>query len=692
MSGMLESDLHVCDSNDSLPTHQDFSSGDMLVKCESVNDGDLSRKQLNEDNYRSTNSDLEGEEKMYLVPVRTESDESGNEGQTIETVSLPDNPTLSISASHVDHSVSDMIVSSPNPQPCISALSGNPIIGNHTQVLTLDQLTPERLIELQNKGLIQIASVASSPFLVSSRTNQLVTGTTPQPISIATYPMNSNKPNEDEVYLTYDLCVVCGDRASGRHYGAKSCEGCKGFFKRSVRKKLTYTCRGSRDCSVNKTHRNRCQYCRFQKCVLMGMKSDSVQCERSPMHKQDDLQHRLLGSTSEHLVKAFNRGITYRNIDGESSLSGNESGEKRQGNLSTLANVVSTIAQFTKQERNTDFQPTSPEKNGQNERPADLEKAISTLTKTLKRCSESEDYLLMPTQTPILDFEGPLMTDSNFLFELTTPTPLPEVFNVHYVCESASRLLFLSAQWARSIFAFQLLRTECHTSLLRDCWHELFMLGLAQCSRSMNLDRIIMTIIRHLKTSLQQGKLTTSHVCHVSEHLNKLQDFVARLQKLEVDQHEYSYIKALALFSPDHVNQLHRTQIQRFQSRATTELREHEMRTYPEDPDRMSLLLLSLPALRSLSSSITEEIFFAGLIGNVQIDSIIPYILKMETGEFTTVSDSSPLPDVSHYPHDSELVSEYHHSELLSHGDSYTIDGQSQEHLLPTATTIQTSL
>lgn len=61
---------------------------------------------------------------------------------------------------------------------------------------------------------------------------------------------------------------------SGRHYGAISCEGCKGFFKRSIRKQLGYQCRGNRDCEVTKHHRNRCQYCRLQKCLAMGMRSD----------------------------------------------------------------------------------------------------------------------------------------------------------------------------------------------------------------------------------------------------------------------------------------------------------------------------------------------------------------------------------------------------------------------------------
>lgn len=49
------------------------------------------------------------------------------------------------------------------------------------------------------------------------------------------------------------------------------------------------------------------------------------------------------------------------------------------------------------------------------------------------------------------------MIDSDFEFKLTMPSPVPAKLNVHYICESASRLLFLSAQWARNIFAFRIL-------------------------------------------------------------------------------------------------------------------------------------------------------------------------------------------------------------------------------------------
>ncbi|GFX93709.1 hepatocyte nuclear factor 4-beta [Trichonephila clavipes] len=72
-------------------------------------------------------------------------------------------------------------------------------------------------------------------------------------------------------------CAICGDRATGKHYGASSCDGCKGFFRRSVRKNHVYTCRFTRSCVMDKDKRNQCRYCRLKKCFRAGMKKEAGQ-------------------------------------------------------------------------------------------------------------------------------------------------------------------------------------------------------------------------------------------------------------------------------------------------------------------------------------------------------------------------------------------------------------------------------
>ncbi|KIH44974.1 zinc finger, C4 type [Ancylostoma duodenale] len=79
-----------------------------------------------------------------------------------------------------------------------------------------------------------------------------------------------------------DICVVCHDNASGYHYGVMSCEGCKGFFRRTVQKNMEYTCHKEKQCPVDRVSRNRCQACRFQKCLDKGMTKVGLP-RRSPL-------------------------------------------------------------------------------------------------------------------------------------------------------------------------------------------------------------------------------------------------------------------------------------------------------------------------------------------------------------------------------------------------------------------------
>uniref|UniRef100_I3M5R7 Nuclear receptor subfamily 2 group C member 2 n=1 Tax=Ictidomys tridecemlineatus TaxID=43179 RepID=I3M5R7_ICTTR len=461
-----------------------------------------------------------------------------------------------------------------------------------------------------------------------------------------------------------------------RHYGAVSCEGCKGFFKRSVRKSLTYSCRSSQDCVINKHHRNRCQFCRLKKCLEMGMKMESVQSERKPFDVQREKPSNCAASTEKIYIRkdlrspliatptfvADKDGTRQTGLldpgmlvniqqplireDGTVLLATDSKAETSQGALGTLANVVTSLANLSESLNNGDTSEIQPEDQSASE----ITRAFDTLAKALNTADGASPpgladgvdtsgggsihVISRDQSTPIIEVEGPLLSDTHVTFKLTMPSPMPEYLNVHYICESASRLLFLSMHWARSIPAFQALGQDCNTSLVRACWNELFTLGLAQCAQVMSLSTILAAIVNHLQNSIQEDKLSGERIKQVMEHIWKLQEFCNGMARLEVDGYEYAYLKAIVLFSPDHPGLTGTSQIEKFQEKAQMELQDYVQKTYAEDTYRLARILVRLPALRLMSSSITEELFFTGLIGNVSIDSIIPYILKMETAEY----------------------------------------------------------
>uniref|UniRef100_A0A2K5LI34 Nuclear receptor subfamily 2 group C member 1 n=1 Tax=Cercocebus atys TaxID=9531 RepID=A0A2K5LI34_CERAT len=462
----------------------------------------------------------------------------------------------------------------------------------------------------------------------------------------------------------FDLCVVCGDKASGRHYGAVTCEGCKGFFKRSIRKNLVYSCRGSKDCIINKHHRNRCQYCRLQRCIAFGMKQDSVQCERKPIEVSREKSSNCAASTEKIYIRKDLRSpltatptfvtdsettrstglldsgmfvnIHPSGVKTESTvLMTSDKAESCQGDLSTLASVVTSLANLGKTK---DLSQNSNEMSmieslsnddtslcefQEMQTNGDVSRAFDTLAKALNpgestACQSSvagmEGSVHLITGDSSINYtekEGPLLSDSHVAFRLTMPSPMPEYLNVHYIGESASRLLFLSMHWALSIPSFQALGQENSISLVKAYWNELFTLGLAQCWQVMNVATILATFVNCLHNSLQQGKK------HLPYYL--FQDGTNVFFNVS-----------------DHPGLENMEQIEKFQEKAYVEFQDYITKTYPDDTYRLSRLLLRLPALRLMNATITEELFFKGLIGNIRIDSVIPHILKMEPADYNS--------------------------------------------------------
>lgn len=136
----------------------------------------------------------------------------------------------------------------------------------------------------------------------------------------STTPTNQQYPPNHPLSGSKHLCSICGDRASGKHYGVYSCEGCKGFFKRTVRKDLSYACREDKNCTIDKRQRNRCQYCRYQKCLACGMKREAVQEERQRSSKFS-IKSEEINSTSSV------RDVTIERIHEAEQLSEQKSGD-----------------------------------------------------------------------------------------------------------------------------------------------------------------------------------------------------------------------------------------------------------------------------------------------------------------------------------------------------------------------------
>ncbi|XP_073433073.1 nuclear receptor subfamily 1 group I member 2 [Dendrobates tinctorius] len=128
------------------------------------------------------------------------------------------------------------------------------------------------------------------------------------------------------------ICRACGDRATGYHFNAMTCEGCKGFFRRAMKRSLRISCPFQNECVINKNNRRHCQACRLKKCLDIGMKKElimsdeAVELRRSLIKKKQKLfqipsrsptshmtveQERLVAQLSEAQKKTFDSSFIY---------------------------------------------------------------------------------------------------------------------------------------------------------------------------------------------------------------------------------------------------------------------------------------------------------------------------------------------------------------------------------------------
>uniref|UniRef100_A0A182K646 NR LBD domain-containing protein n=1 Tax=Anopheles christyi TaxID=43041 RepID=A0A182K646_9DIPT len=278
------------------------------------------------------------------------------------------------------------------------------------------------------------------------------------------------------------------------------------------------------------------------------------------------------------------------------------------------------------------------------------------------------------------------LTESCINFDIQVPNVLPNYLSVHYVCETGSRLLFATVHWMKKNHVFQMLGDGFQGELMRQVWPELFMIGLAQSSGQLSFNTIMLALIQYMKTVILNKKYSADVINYLKKYILLIQEFVNDLQKMNLTDHEYAYLRLLTIFNPDNVLQdkeknQHLVKLQELvlgefrdyyrdrHTRLVSSESEENLRANEDDENdddeeddyyersqqpprhrhrqhrqqrvgdrdqgeqRLVKLLLKLPTLRALNSKRDlEDLFFSNLIGQVQIDSVLTYVMQTNDG------------------------------------------------------------
>ncbi|RZF48374.1 hypothetical protein LSTR_LSTR007541 [Laodelphax striatellus] len=323
-------------------------------------------------------------------------------------------------------------------------------------------------------------------------------------------------------------CAICGDRATGKHYGAASCDGCKGFFRRSVRKNHLYTCRFSRNCVVDKDKRNQCRYCRLRKCFKAGMRKEAVQNERDR--------------------------ISCRRPSYEEQTAGNGLSVQSLLNAEMLSRQVAALEM-------------------------------------------GNDYDLSNKQ----------------------------IANINDVCDSMKQQLLYLVEWAKYIPAFTELPLDDQVALLRAHAGEHLLLGLAR--RSLHLKDVLLLGNNCVITKYcaEAGIAPDLDISRVGTRV--MDELVRPLTEVQIDDTEFACLKAIVFFDPNAKGLSDKNRIKSLRYQIQINLEDYISDRQYDSRGRFGELLLTLPALQSITWQMIEQIQFAKLFGVARIDSLLQEML-----------------------------------------------------------------
>ncbi|XP_077179343.1 nuclear receptor subfamily 1 group I member 3 [Paroedura picta] len=356
------------------------------------------------------------------------------------------------------------------------------------------------------------------------------------------------------------ICAVCRDRATGYHFHVMTCEGCKGFFRRTVIKGVQFTCPFTRSCTITKAKRRQCQACRYQKCLDVGMRKDMIMSEEALRLR------RALRRQKQHPEQS---PPDVWEPPEETSLTAEQEQLIEILTEAHKKHFDSTFAQFSHYQAPVRLHIHSPGSRS----PLD------------------------PVLPPLCPF------NPQDHFESDTEEVLPDVFSMlPFFADLSTYMIQQVIQFAKEIPSFRSLPIEDQISLLKGATLEICQIRF---NTVFNEETNTWEFGEHCYT-IQDGAMLGFQQLY----LETLLKFHVTLKKLRLHEAEYVLLQALVLFYPDNVNVVQQDEIDRTQEQIALTLKTYTDRRHPLPEGRFlyAKLLLLLAELRSLKVENTREI------------------------------------------------------------------------------------
>ncbi|NWV78871.1 NR1H4 protein, partial [Dasyornis broadbenti] len=347
-----------------------------------------------------------------------------------------------------------------------------------------------------------------------------------------------------------ELCVVCGDKASGYHYNALTCEGCKGFFRRSITKNAVYRCKSGGHCEMDMYMRRKCQECRLKKCKAVGMLAEclltEVQCKSKRLRKNFKQKSSFLCN-----IKLEDEGLNSKQVS-STTRSGKipERMELTPGEHQLLDHIVAAHQKYT----------------------IPLEEA----KKFLQETASPEESFLHLSETAVVHIQ--VLVD--FTKRLPGFESLASEDQIALLKGSTVEAMFL-----RSAQIYNQRMSECQPST----------------SEKTNNNATKELGARCLKDFIPEWiweKFT--HFRITEEFITALFYFYRTMGELKVTETEYALLVATTVFFSDRPLLRDKRHVEELQEPLLGILYKHSKLQHPRDPQRFARLLGRLTELRSL--------------------------------------------------------------------------------------------